>query len=49
MTDDLPHLLLYLSGIKVVGYERGRNLLDEEFDINRTRRIKGEINYDNIK
>ncbi len=49
MTDDLPHLLLYLSGIKVVGYERGRNLLDEEFDINRNRRIKGEINYDSIK
>lgn len=49
MTDDLPHLLLYLGGIRVKAYQRERNLIDEEFNSNRSRRIWGEINYDSIK
>lgn len=48
MTYDLPHLLLYLGGIRVQGYQRDRNLIDEKFNVKRIRRIWGEMNYDTM-
>lgn len=46
MTDDLPHLLLFLSGIKCKGFQHQRNLIDEQYNDNRKRMIKGECDYD---
>ena len=46
MTDDLPHLLLYLAGIHCQGYQPERNLIDPRFNVNRKRMICGEIDYD---
>lgn len=48
MTDDLPHLLLYLGGIKCTGFQHERNLIDRQFNVKRKRLIKGQIDYDNI-
>lgn len=48
MTDDLPHLLLFLGGIKCDGFQHQRNLIDEQYDNNRIRMIKGECDYDRI-
>ena len=48
MTDDLPHLLLYLAGIKCVGYDEERNLISEGFNMNRKRLINGKIDYDSV-
>ena len=46
MTDDLPHLLLYLAGIHCQGYQPDRNLIDPRFNVHRKRMICGEIDYD---
>ena len=48
MTDDLPHLLLFLAGITSNGYSPERNIIDDRFDVNRKRYIKGEADYDMI-
>jgi heptose-I-phosphate ethanolaminephosphotransferase len=48
MTDDLPHLLLFLAGITSNGYSPERNIIDDRFDVNRKRYIKGEADYDVI-
>ena len=48
MTDDLPHLLLYLAGIVIPEYESTRNLIDDNFDCNRKRMIRGEADYDSV-
>lgn len=48
MTDDLPHLLLYLAGINCVGYDEKRNLISEGFNMNRKRLINGRIDYDSV-
>ena len=45
MTDDLPHLLLYLAGIKCKDYDATRNLIDDSFNSNRKRIIQDEIEY----
>lgn len=48
MTDDLPHLLLYLAGIHCQYYQDDRCLLSGHFNTRRRRLIEGEINYDQI-
>ncbi|MCH5307438.1 MAG: phosphoethanolamine transferase [Prevotella sp.] len=48
MTDDLPHLLLYLAGIKCKWYQRERNLIDNSYNSTRKRFIRGEIDYDKL-
>ena len=46
MTDDLPHLLVYLAGIQCKEYCPERNLVDDAFDISRKRMLGGETDYD---
>jgi len=47
MTDDLPHLLLYLAGIHTSWYKSSHNLLSPDFDINRCRIVSHSlIDYD---
>lgn len=47
MTDDLPHLLLYLAGIHTSWYKSSHNLLAPDFDINRRRIVSHSfIDYD---
>jgi heptose-I-phosphate ethanolaminephosphotransferase len=46
MTDDLPHLLLYLAGISCNSYVETRNLLSPNFNIKRKRMINGKCDYD---
>lgn len=48
MTDDLPHLLLYLAGIKCRYYKERRCLINERFDKGRKRLIEGVADYDLI-
>lgn len=48
MTDDLPHLLLYLAGISTKYYSEKRNLLSPFFDIKRKRMINGKCDYDKV-
>lgn len=48
MTDDLPHLLLYLAGIECDGYQPERNLIDDRFNMKRKRLIMGDTDYDSI-
>lgn len=49
MTDDLPHLLLYLAGIKCKEYQPKHNLIDNSFNSSRRRLIRGEVDYDELK
>ena len=48
MTDDLPHLLVYLAGISYHEYDESRNILSHNFNIHRKRLLNGEVNYDSI-
>ena len=48
MTDDIPHLLLYLGGIKCQEYQEKKNLINPNYDINRKRLLNGEVDYDSI-
>ena len=48
MTDDLPHLMLYLAGIHCKEYQDSRCLISDVFDIKRKRMISGEVDYDSI-
>ena len=48
MTDDLPHLLLYLAGIHCKDYQETRSLISNSFNAKRKRLISGEIDYDSI-
>lgn len=48
MTDDLPHLLVYLAGIHCKSYDERKNILSEKFNSLRKRLICGEIDYDKI-
>lgn len=47
-TDDLPHLLFGLAGIRGELYDPQRDLLDSTFNAHRPRPIKGLKNYDDI-
>ncbi|MBE6259895.1 MAG: hypothetical protein E7107_03560 [Prevotella sp.] len=48
MTDDIPHLLLYLGGIKCQVYQEKKNLISPNYDVNRKRLLNGEVDYDSI-
>ena len=48
MTDDLPHLLMYLAGISCKYYNEKRNLISPLYDVNRKRMINGKYDYDQI-
>ncbi len=48
MTDDLPHLLMGLAGIRGKYYSSRRDLLHDSFDIHRPRMLKKEYNYDSL-
>ena len=49
MTDDLPHLLLFLAGIQHQEYNESKNLISPAFNSKRKRLLDGKINYDNMK
>ena len=46
MTDDLPHLLLYLAGIEIKDYFEERNVISPSFNSNRRRLVLKTIDYD---
>lgn len=46
MTDDLPHLLFYLAGIKIKDYKAERNLISPYFNNARHRLVLQNIDYD---
>ncbi len=46
MTDDLPHLLFYLAGIKTKDYKAERNLISPYFNNARHRLVLRNIDYD---
>ena len=48
MTDDIPHLLLYLGGIKCQEYQEKKNLISPMYDTKRKRLLFGEADYDSI-
>lgn len=48
MTDDLPHLLLYLGDINCKEYDAKRNLIAPTFDTLRPRLLRGYANYDSL-
>jgi heptose-I-phosphate ethanolaminephosphotransferase len=48
MTDELPHLLMGLAGIKCCYYDRRRDLLNDSFNIMRPRLLKGKYDYDRL-
>ncbi len=48
MTDDIPHLLLYLGGIKCQEYQEKKNLISPIYDVHRKRLLNGEADYDSI-
>lgn len=48
MTDALPHLLLYLAGIKAKSYREENNLISPKYNENRPRILKGTTNYDKL-
>ena len=48
MTDALPHLLLYLGGIKGKSYREENNLISPKYNENRPRILKGTTDYDKL-
>ena len=48
MTDALPHLLLYLGGIKAKSYREENNLISPKYNENRPRILKGTTDYDKL-
>ncbi|MBQ8047736.1 MAG: phosphoethanolamine transferase [Prevotella sp.] len=48
MTDDLPHLLVGLAGIRCKDYRPERDLISPLFDTNRRRLIGGQTDYDAV-
>ncbi|TGX84117.1 hypothetical protein E5358_00310 [Palleniella muris] len=48
MTDALPHLLMYLAGIKCKYYRDDLNLLSPEYNASRPRILKHQTDYDVI-
>ena len=48
MTDDIPHLLLYLGGIKCHEYQEKKNLISPNYDTHRKRYLYGMVDYDSI-
>ena len=48
MTDDLPHLMLYLAGISCEYYNETRNVLSPNFNTKRKRMLNGKCDYDEL-
>ena len=48
MTDDIPHLLLYLAGIQYKDYKESKNILCPLFDTKRKRMIDGTVDFDEM-
>lgn len=48
MTDALPHLLMYLGGINCKYYRPSLNILSPEYNENRPRIIKHQVDYDEV-
>ena len=48
MTDDLPHLLLYLAGISCPEYSEERNVIADGFNAERKRLVGGKVDYDAV-
>ena len=48
MTDALPHLLLYLAGIKAKDYREANNLISPQYDESRPRILKATTDYDKL-
>jgi len=48
MTDDLPHLLLYLAGICCPEYSEERNVIADGFNAERKRLVGGKVDYDAV-
>lgn len=49
MTDALPHMLLYLAGIRCPEYKDRLNLLSPAYDETRPRILKNSADYDKLK
>ena len=49
MTDALPHLLLYLAGIKTPLYRSELNIVSPDYDTHRPRILKGTTDYNRLK
>ena len=49
MTDALPHLLLYLAGIKTPLYRSELNIVSPDYDTHRPRILKGATDYNQLK
>ncbi|MGM9697544.1 MAG: nicotinate (nicotinamide) nucleotide adenylyltransferase [Prevotella sp.] len=49
MTDNLPHLLLYLAGIRCPDYRSDYNPLEEDYNVERPRILKGQVDYNKLK
>lgn len=49
MTDALPHLLLYLGGIKTPAYKEKNNILSPQYNEMRKRLLKHTTDYDALK
>lgn len=48
MTDDIPHLFLYLAGINCKYYNDSKNILSDKFNTRRERLVEGIADYDKI-
>jgi heptose-I-phosphate ethanolaminephosphotransferase len=48
LTDDLPHLLLDLSGIQSTWFDPTRSVINDSFNINRKRLLRNGEDYDKI-
>jgi heptose-I-phosphate ethanolaminephosphotransferase len=48
LSNDLPHLLLYLGGIGSPEYKEKRNILSPHYDLNRKRIIRNDVDYDEL-
>ena len=49
MTDNLPHLLMFLAGIECPLYKEEFNLISPNFNYKRKRMIEGIVDYDALK
>ena len=48
MSDDLPHLLLYLGGIVSQDYHANHNIIIPEYHQQRPRLLRGNEDYDSL-
>ena len=49
MTDNLSHLLLYLAGIHCPEYRSDYNPLEDDYNAERPRILKGQVDYNELK